>query len=117
MEEWEEILVPTHPIKDGRWVATIAEIRCNATGEIREHEMHEVLIDGDEQPNDYTWRDGNYSCDCNRRVFFNADWDENTDNCSEGLYSVRVRNKKSGRIWYSEFDLHSVETGKEVNET
>jgi len=107
MEEWEEVSALTHPVKGGRWVATVAEIRCNATGEVREHETHETMMDGAEDPGDYIWSDGNYGCDCNRRLFFaraageEEDWDSG---CSEGLYSVRVRNKKSGRVWYSEFD-------------
>lgn len=108
MEEWEDVYVPTHPIKGGRWVSCVAEIRCNSTGEVREHETHEIIMDGDEDPGDYIWSDGNYSCDCNRRLFFAraAGHDEDCDkDCSDGRYSVRVRNKKSGRVWYSEFNV------------
>lgn len=66
-----------------------------------------VLKDGDESPNTHIWSDGNFGCDCNRRIFFNRTGgkDKGVDGeCSEGLYSVRVRNKKSGRVFYSEFD-------------
>ncbi len=67
----------------------------------------EILMDGDENPGYYVWSDGNYGCDCNRRLFFaraageEADWD---GECSKGFYSVRLRNKKTGRVFYSEFD-------------
>ena len=107
MEEWETVDVPTHPQKDGKWVATVAEIRDNATGIVREYQSHAILMDGDDEPSSYIWEDGNYSCDCNRRLFFAraAGEDEAWDRaCSDGLYSVRVRNKKSGRVFYSEFD-------------
>ncbi len=107
MEEWETVEVPTHPQKDGKWVATVAEIRDNATGIVREYQDDAVLMNGDAEPSVFIWEDGNYSCDCNRRLFFaraageDEDWDSE---CSDGLYSVRVRNKRSGRVFYSEFD-------------
>ena len=107
-EEWEESeVLPTHPIKNGRWVVSVAEIRCNATGEVSEYEGPELLMDGDESPNTHIWSDGNFGCDCNRRFFFSRAGGKDEDGngeCSEGLYSVRVRNKKSGRVFYSEFD-------------
>jgi hypothetical protein len=107
MEEWETVDVPTHPQKDGNWVATVVEIRDNDTGIVREYQNADILTDGGAEPSSYIWEDGNYSCDCNRRLFFaraageDEDWDSD---CSDGLYSVRVRNKKSGRVFYSEFD-------------
>lgn len=107
MDEWEELEVPTHPIKGGKWVAIVAEIRDNATGVVRQYQSDDILMRGDAEPSSYVWEDGNYSCDCNRRLFFAraANDDENFDSeCSYGLYSVRLRNKKSGRVFYSEFD-------------
>lgn len=105
MEEWEIVEVPTHPQKDGKWVATIAEIRDNATGIVSEYQNDAILTDGDAEPSAYIWEDGNYSCDCNRRLFFARAAREDEDlKCSDGLYSVRVRNKRSGRVFYSEFD-------------
>jgi hypothetical protein len=107
MEDWETVDVPTHPVKGGRWVAAVAEIRDNATGVVREHESHETMMDGDPDPGDFIWSDGNYSCDCNRRLFFaraageDEDWD---GGCSDGLYAVRLRNKRTGRVYYNEFD-------------
>ena len=108
-ELWEEVSVPTHPLKDGRWVAVIAEIRHNKTGVVMEYETNEILFDGEPDPGDYIWEAGNYSCDCNRRLFFAraAAKDENLNmdsDCGEGEYSVRVRNKRSGRPFYSEFE-------------
>jgi len=109
MEEWGIIDVPPHPPKGGKWVAIIAEIRDNATGIVREYQDVAVLHDGELKPRTYIWDEGDYSCDCNRRLFFarasgeEKGWD---DGCSDGLYSVRVRNKKSGRVFYDEFDVN-----------
>lgn len=118
MEEWEEVSVPTHPINGGRWVATVVEIRCNATGEVREYEANEIKMDDEETPSASIWREGNLGCDCNRRPFFvraegkEEDWDSELINpCSEGLYSVRLRSKKTGRVFYSEFDEVEVKSG------
>lgn len=107
MEEWEVVDIPTHQLQYAKWVATVAEIRDNATGIVREYQNDAILEDGDFEPSAFIWESGNYSCDCNRRLFFaraageDEDWDSD---CSDGLYSVRLRNKKSGRVFYSEFD-------------
>lgn len=106
-EEWEEVAVPTHPQKNGKWVATVVEIRDNATGIVREHQSFSILVNGDIEPSSYIWEYGNYSCDCNRCLFFAHAAGEDEDrerDCGNGAYSVRVRNKKSGRVFYSEFD-------------
>ena len=107
MEEWEEVDIPTHRLKDAKWVATVAEIRNHATGVVREYQDNSIMEDGAPEPSSFIWEDGNYACDCNRKLFFaraageDEDWERE---CSDGLYSVRVRNKKSGRVFYSEFD-------------
>jgi hypothetical protein len=107
MEEWEEVNVPTHQIKGGKWVATVVEIRDNATGVVREYQDESILMDDEEAPDSYIWEEGNYSCDCNRRLFFLRAANEDEDfgiNCGDGAYAVRVRNKQNGRVFYSEFD-------------
>ena len=105
-EQWEEISVPTHPTPNGKWVSIIEEIRLNATGEVRFHESHTILDDGEEFPRDYIWRDGNYSCDCNRSLFFNRAAGvepEDSDDCGHEKYSVNVKNKVTGTCFYKEF--------------
>lgn len=91
------------------WVKIVALIRKNKTGEIREYK-DEVWWDHnepyDDYPNDFMWSEGNYSCDCNRHIFFNnkkygeEDWD---CPCGEELYSVNLKNPKNNVIFYSEF--------------
>lgn len=55
----------------------------------------------------YMWRDGNYSCDCNRQLFFNeADGVTTSDEdveCGEGAYTViSVKNAETGELIYSD---------------
>jgi hypothetical protein len=64
-----------------------ALIRNNATGEVRPHpqdgEWDEVM--------DYLWLDGgNYSCDCNRHLFFFGDDADESRDCGNTAFSVRV---------------------------
>jgi len=101
MEQWEELNIPTHPIEGGRWVMTVAEIRHNATGQVRECEHGAILMDGEHDPENWIWSGGNNGCDCNRHILFTGG--DYLGPCGEGLYSVRVRNKSTGRVFYSEF--------------
>lgn len=55
-------------------------IKNTITGEVKEVEV--------ELPEDpyYILTDGNYSCDCNRALFFGDEYDK----CTEGVYLVRL---------------------------
>lgn len=104
MDDWEE--AGETMLGGGKLVKAIAEVRDNATGVVREYECEEILGDGESEPCTFIWKDGNYSCDCNRSLFFAraaGDAEDFDKECSDGKYSVRVRNKKSGRVFYSEF--------------
>lgn len=82
-------------------IEVIAEIRDNATGVVREYETKTFLDDDDGQPHAFIWSDGNYACDCNRGLFFGlADLDVK---CSDGAFSVRVRNKETGVVFYRDY--------------
>lgn len=56
----------------------------------------------------FLWSEGNYSCDCNRRLLFDraagceddASW---AVPCTDGLFSVRVT-RADGSVLYSEFN-------------
>lgn len=107
IENWEIVENPAHPLKDSVWVATTVEIRDNKTGFVRELPFDDILSIGDEEPSDFIWVNGNYSCDCNRRIFFDqaSGGDGNFESaCGQGAYSVRVRNKKNGDVFYDEFE-------------
>jgi hypothetical protein len=96
-------------IHDHHQIIVIASIRDNATGEIREYETEEFIGTRDKEPITYNWEEGNYSCDCNRKLFFErakdkeAKFDMNSG-CTDGKYSVSLRVKEGGLIYYKEFE-------------
>jgi len=61
----------------------------------------------------YWWKDGNASCDCNRKSFFNEGLELPTINidsededfpCGNGEYTLRLTNQDTGEVLYSEFE-------------
>lgn len=93
------------------WVRCVAHIRNNKTGEVRKYETDELLVDGAVHPDTHVWEEGNYSCDCNREIFFGrangvdvgVEVDYNVKSCTSGLYSVNLENPVNGEVYYREF--------------
>ena len=111
-KEWKEYEVdPIHQREGMIWVEVVAHIRKNDTGEIRLYRTHEPLYKGEKAPNIFNWAENNYSCDCNRRLFFGRviegeDWwdcDDEDDECSDGQYSVNLQNPVTGEFYYKEY--------------
>lgn len=106
--EWIEVKIDNHELEGAMWVKCIAEIRKNDTGEIREYETDKILKIGSEHPNIFNWEENNFSCDCNRLLFFKSagneedeeDWDVD---CTHGKFSVNLKNKKDGKVYYREY--------------
>jgi hypothetical protein len=75
----------------------IVFIRKEATGEVRKH-LDKFPWDGD-----YMWADGNYSCDCNRHLFFERaagaepPWDEGK--CGDEAYAVRIEDDNGKELY------------------
>ncbi len=62
------------------------EITNNETGETRN--VPPEITKGDWDESDlYMWTDGNYSCDCNRGMFFN-NWEDGRFLCGVKKYTV-----------------------------
>jgi hypothetical protein len=104
---WHEVDVPTHPLKSGRWVAIVAHIRCNATGEVRCFSNTAVLDEDHEPEPVWHWTEGNYGCDCNRHIFFRRAGGEEPDpdhRCGHDAFSVNLENPATGEIYYREFE-------------
>ena len=84
---------------------TLAEIPCvisirrNADGVVRRYDDRWYYC------SEYMWSAGNFSCDCNRELFFEraAGNEIDDEQCSEGRFSVRIEDK-GGVILYDEFD-------------
>ena len=89
-------------------VECIAEIRQNSTGIIIEYNTLEILEPSKEYPNTFNWEENNNSCDCNREIYFNRaqgiDIDFDHIVCSDGKYSVNLKNKLNGYVYYREFE-------------
>lgn len=106
--EWIEVKKERYKMDNSKWVACIAEIRNNETGEIREFETHEILETGEEYPSVFNWAENNFSCDCNRRLFFKRANNEETEEdwnvgCTDGKFSVNLKNKSCGTVYYREY--------------
>lgn len=109
MNNWQTVEIKTHPLKNARWVRCVAHIRKNATGEVRRYETDEILEDGEMRPSVFNWEENNYSCDCNRALFFGyaaglkyEDMPERE--CTHGQFSVNMENPVTGKIYYREFE-------------
>ena len=77
------------------------EIKRNSDGKIA------TYVYSAQEWNEYWWRDGNASCDCNRELFFlsalGEEEPEDTE-CGETRFSVRCSDNDTGEILYNEFN-------------
>lgn len=76
------------PARDG--IPMFVEIRRNSDGLVRKyHDPNLVWYDDGSR---YIWSEGNFSCDCNRALFFACAADEEDPDtpCGDTAYSVRV---------------------------
>ena len=73
-------------------------IRNEATKEVRRH------LDPHPWDGDYIWADGNYSCDCNRHLFFERavgnepEWNEGGE-CGDERYAVRIEDDGGNELY------------------
>jgi hypothetical protein len=76
-----------------------AEIRRNADGVVRRYDLGSVGFYGD-----FVWSDGDYSCDCNRGIFFCsvAGEDDSNRKCGDTAYSVKITANDGGRVLYED---------------
>jgi len=93
-------------IEEGKQIKTNVYIRKNNTKEIRKIEMNLYGFDSDTCPETWIWEEGNYSCDCNREIFFEraAGFEVEEVECSHFKYSIKLEDPKTGNIFYNEFD-------------
>jgi hypothetical protein len=79
----------------------LARIKQVSTGEVRTYET-DFLEGSTDYEIVFQWEENNYSCDCNRAMFFNnyAEPDRKYP-CGETEYKVRVFS--NGRLLYEEF--------------
>lgn len=90
-------------MKEEEKVDILVHIRKNDTGEIRVHK-DSLYLGEDGIPVTFIWEEGNYSCDCNRRLFFaraNNEEEDWNSGCSAREYSVNIM--LGNECIYSEF--------------
>jgi hypothetical protein len=94
--------------KGFKHVAIVAHIRKNETREIRLYSDYILFEDGEDEPSVFNWEENNYSCDCNRYLFFqranNEDEIDEDSICGDDKYSVNLYNPKNDKCIYKEFE-------------
>ena len=83
-------------------VKAIACIRQESTGEVRRYPIDVQIESGIHDPYG-VWSEGNYSCDCNRELFFTGhEVDDRDLVCGDGVrFSVNI--EVDGEIVYQEY--------------
>lgn len=77
-------------------IPAIALIRRESDGVIRPYE--------NDYYGEFIWSEGNYSCDCNRAIFFaNTDEDDECE-CGDTRYTVRIIAKDGSGVLYDEWE-------------
>lgn len=106
-KKWKVVKANKERVETTKWVKIIAHIRNNGTGEIRQSKEKIMWDEKNGCPLIYIWKDGNFSCDCNRKLFFadagNEDISMEDAPCGEGKYSVNLENPRTDEIFYKEF--------------
>jgi hypothetical protein len=101
-------LPPPHDSEDVYEVAI--KIRQVASGEIVSY-LDYLYWDADNDiPHTFIWEEGNYSCDCNRSLFFHRNKGLKDDQfeeseCGDEDYEVEITNPKTGEVIYSDLGL------------
>jgi hypothetical protein len=94
-----KIVEKEFPYNKTTWVEILVKIRNNNTGEIRDYLTTGIW---DEEENClalYIWKEGNFSCDCNRAIFFK----DSDETCGDTRYSCNIINPVSNEIIYQEY--------------
>jgi hypothetical protein len=91
----------TPPHDRSIWVRIIVEITDTVTGEKRCFANHDALWDEDNNwPHLWIWEGGNFSCDCNRGLFFHEHEDIDYP-CGEERFVVNLYDSY-GDVFYKE---------------
>jgi hypothetical protein len=92
------------PHHEYEWAEACVHIRRISDGVERSFKSEEILCEGGECISTFIWEEGNFSCDCNRRMFFNSAAGEPTGEsvCGHGAYIVWIVNPATGEVVYDE---------------
>ena len=100
-----EIVKKSPPHDKCIWVKVLVKIKKNKTGEIVDYYNDSTIWDNG--INFFIWEEGNYSCDCNRELFFERakgnEPDSDNVKCGTGGFSVNIYCPKTNECLYKEF--------------
>lgn len=83
----------------------VYRLREFATGVEKPIAFDNPWCDGDDGNSWFVWSESNFSCDCNRMLYFtNWECDDDAVQCSEGRFLLRVTAVDDGRILYDEWE-------------
>lgn len=85
------------------WVEIIVKVKNNKTGEVIEFIDEGILDDQNRKLSTFIWECGDYSCDCNRGIFFYRNKEVDIE-CGYGGYSVNIYNSTNKELLYKEFE-------------
>lgn len=86
--------------------AVVVHIRQTADGVVRAMDGAVLMVDAD---NDglFIWEEGNFSCDCNRELFFRRAGERpEIDNpeCGDTRYRIQIKDAATGEVLYDEWN-------------
>lgn len=80
-------------------------ITCVATGETRIHHDDWILPDEEGFSSRFVWADGNFACDCNRKLFFERaagiEPEDDDTPCGDDGYAVTIKDS-AGNVLYAD---------------
>ena len=107
LTDWN-IVKQAPPHDKSTWIEIIAHIRNNQTGEIRQYKDDAIWDEDNGCPHLFIWEEGNYSCDCNRKIFWGDsighEYEDEETPCGDGDFSINLENPKTGEIFYREYE-------------
>lgn len=103
LEDFEVIQkAPSHDTN--MWIKIVALIRDNQSQEIIEFPCDSIWDEKSSQPSLFIWEEGNFSCDCNRAIFWNqVSKNKRSEDCGHKRFPVNLKNPKTGEIFYREY--------------
>lgn len=90
-------------------VQIMVHMKSIATGEIRSYESFGIYTDEGDCVDTYIWEEGNFSCNCNRTLFWKRAGKEevsmeDVEECGDPEYLVNLENPFNKEIFYKEFE-------------
>ena len=88
-----------------KYIDVLIKIKENETNIIHDYKTESLWDEDTNTIYTYIWEEGNFKCDCNRKLFFyNHEISDDELECSEDKYSVNIHDYKNGNILYKEFE-------------